>query len=188
MSVTGIILAGGLSSRMGNDKGVIQLDEQKMVEKVISILSPIVDRIIVSANNSNYEQFKFPVIKDKYGRIGPLGGMISCLEESTTDDNLILSCDTPRINTSSLNSLLKFSNEFEVVVPYHHGHFEPLAAYYNKGSLGYLIGQMKVGEYKLHNILKGLDFKAVTFPESEETLNEFFNINSKSDLIKYHDY
>ena len=95
MKITGIILAGGLSSRMGKDKSFIQLDEHKMIEKIIALIRPFCDELLISANKNKYKDFGYEIIKDKHKRIGPLGGIISCLNESSHELNIIISCDTP---------------------------------------------------------------------------------------------
>ena len=90
MKITGIILAGGLSSRMGRDKALIQLDKHKMIKKVITLIRPFCNELLISANKNIYHEFGYEVIKDKHKRIGPLGGIISCLNKSNTELNLII--------------------------------------------------------------------------------------------------
>ncbi len=187
MEITAIILAGGLSSRMGTDKGVIQLDEKKMIEKVITNLTPFCDTILISANNNNYNYLGHKIIKDKYGRIGPVGGILSCLEESKTTANLVMSCDTPNISATVIKQLLIKTENYDTILPYHHNRFDPLTAYYNKSCIPILKEMINNKEYKLQHIIKNLNYKKVYFKDEDETLKEFININDKNDLKRYYE-
>jgi len=82
--ITGIILAGGKSSRMGMDKGFCALNGKPMVQYAIDILEQTCDSIIICSNNSDYELFDLPVIPDIIKDIGPMGGIYSGLKNSKT--------------------------------------------------------------------------------------------------------
>ena len=117
MKTLGIILAGGLSSRMGEDKGIIQLDEYKIIEKIIYLIDPFCDELIISANNSNYDKFGLKVVNDKTERIGPMGGIISCMREGNSYLYLVMSCDTPNISNVTIAQLFDNLDDFEQI-PY----------------------------------------------------------------------
>ena len=78
-NITGVVMAGGESSRMGTDKGVLEINGKPMVEVIISALKPVVDDIIIIANNSNYDYLGYKVYNDLIKKSGPLGGIYSAL-------------------------------------------------------------------------------------------------------------
>lgn len=185
MKITGIILAGGLSSRMGRDKALIQLDKHLMIEKVIKLIHPFCDEIIISANKNKYHEFGYQIVKDKYKKIGPLGGIITCLNKSNTELNLIISCDTPNISKKTILKLLKESQNYDITLPYHNDRYDPLIAVYNRNCLEKLELMAKSSSYKLQTIINNLNSNAIYFDESDKIKEEFININSKKDLKTY---
>ena len=66
MQATGIILAGGKSSRMGEDKGLVLLNGKPMIQYVIEALKEVVSDIIIISNNASYNKFRVPVYSDHY--------------------------------------------------------------------------------------------------------------------------
>ena len=95
MKYTAIILAGGKSSRMGSDKGLVLLNGKPMISYIIEILKKMQIPIIIISNNENYKQFGLPVFADIIKEKGPLGGIYTGLKNSKTESNIIVSCDVP---------------------------------------------------------------------------------------------
>jgi molybdopterin-guanine dinucleotide biosynthesis protein A len=187
MKISGIILAGGLSSRMGEDKGVIQLDEDKMIEKVIHLLQPFCDDIMISANNGNYNRFELKIVNDKIERIGPLGGIYSCMTDEKSNYYLVMSCDTPNITDITIAKLLNNIEEYDVVIPIINGDIEPLISLFSKKSISKIEVEIKKKNFKLQKVIKNLDYNTIEINKSEETQKEFLNINTKEDLKKYYE-
>ena len=106
MRITGVILAGGKSSRMGTDKGLLELNGKPLIQYAIDTLKSIGLEIIIISNNSDYEQFGFPVYPDIIPDKGPIGGVYTALSYSSTEKNLIVSCDTPFLSKKLLNYLI----------------------------------------------------------------------------------
>ncbi|MDC9724402.1 MAG: molybdenum cofactor guanylyltransferase [Gammaproteobacteria bacterium] len=102
LSVTGVILAGGKGRRMGgNDKGLLQYQQQPLVSYTIKALEPQVDALIINANRNieQYQRFGFPVIEDSSDNFcGPLAGMLSAMQAVDTNYILTAPCDSPRIS------------------------------------------------------------------------------------------
>lgn len=98
-SITGVVLAGGRSSRMGgSDKGLICVAGRPLVEHVITSLRPQVDCLLISANRNlrRYEAYGFPVIEDETDSYqGPLAGIASAMRLAKTDYILTVPCDSP---------------------------------------------------------------------------------------------
>ena len=98
-SISGVILAGGAARRMGGqDKGLLVLQGDTLVARVIARLQPHCDHLLINCNRNeaDYARFGCPLIADSLpGGLGPLAGLLSAMEHS--DDSLVLSvpCDTP---------------------------------------------------------------------------------------------
>ena len=132
-NITGIILAGGKSSRMGADKGFLSLKGSLFTECVISAMRPLVLDIMIVSSNSDYDEFGFQRVKDLIPDSGPLGGLYSGLYHSKTDYNMVLSCDVPLIKTELLEQLISNDHmSYEVVQLRSHGKTMPLIALYQK--------------------------------------------------------
>ena len=106
MEVTGIILAGGKSSRMGTDKGLLKLNGKSMVEYVIDALTEMCSRVLIVSNNIEYRRYGIDVVKDIYEDKGPLGGLYSGLMNSNSQVNICVSCDIPNVNADVFKFLL----------------------------------------------------------------------------------
>lgn len=185
--VTGIILAGGASSRMRKDKGLCEFRGKALVVYAIEVLAPLCDTIIISSNNfTDYQKFGYQVFVDEYKNVGPIGGIYSSLKQSTTKHNLIISCDTPFLSTQLLEYVLANSNNYDVVVPEHGDSLlEPLAAYYSNDIIEQLEISIKKKEYKLLNFLNKVVYKSVKVDDIQGYTKELFrNLNTPGDLFE----
>lgn len=186
--LTGIILAGGKSGRMGKDKGLCSFREKALVTYAIEVLQPICGRMIISANNvAGYHAFGYEVIPDEIPGIGPMGGLYSCLKHSSTKHNLVLSCDTPFVNTQLFTYLLQHLGDYLVVVPRHgDGLIEPLAAYYSKDILTEVEQAIDRGAYKLMTLLQTVKQREVAVNQSQTFFSGqlFHNLNTPDDLLR----
>ena len=131
--ITGIILAGGKSSRMGTDKGFLNLNGKLFIEQIIEVLTPLVTEIIIVSNDSNYNKFNVKRVNDLIENAGPLAGIYSGLSASKAEKNLVLSCDIPLINSEVLNLLIQQIDDVsEIIQIESNGKTMPLIALYNK--------------------------------------------------------
>ena len=184
--LTGIILSGGKSSRMGKDKGFVELNNKPLISYSIEVLSPICNQIIIGANSDNYKYFGYPVIGDEIKDIGPIGGIYSCLRSSKTNNNFILSCDMPLISAELIKYILSQREGFDVVIPVFKNFREPLCAYYHKSIITGLFNAIETNRYKIQDVIKSFmtKFLPITkdLPFYQENL--FDNMNSQPDLLK----
>ena len=184
MKLTGIILAGGMSSRMGQDKGLMQFRGKQMVQYSIELLSQFTSQILISSNNHLYNQFNFPVIADTYKNCGPIGGLHASLSATTTKWNIILSCDAPFVDPMLFLSMQKMIVDQDAIVPKHEKGFEPLFGIYNRRIFPFLEEKIKMQDFKLQKILKE---RNICYFDATDLLklksNLFSNINSPEDLI-----
>ncbi len=179
--ISAIILAGGKSSRMGTDKGLIDINGKAMVQWVLDLVKEFTDDIYIISANPNYNQFNYPLVSDVFPNAGPLGGIYSGLLKIKNKKALILSCDTPFIEVKTIENLIENSLDFDITYAIENNKPHPLIGIYNQNCLPHL--KNCIQNQKLKMTLAFEDLK--TNPISFQPINpkEFLNINSKEDLI-----
>ena len=183
--ITGIILAGGKSQRMGQEKGLIQLGGKPLTEHALDILKPLCSAILISANTGAYDYLGYPVIHEQVKDIGPMGGLYSSLQASDNEHNLVLSCDMPFMETALLKFLFGNRNDRMAAVPWHgQDHYEPMCASYHK-SFAPVLGQfIQSGNYKLPDVFRAYPVEALKVDREWPFFSEwlFYNINTTAQL------
>lgn len=184
--VSGIILSGGKSSRMGSEKGLKIFRGKPLVEYAIEALSPYCGNLILSTNNpSYYKKYELIKIGDEIENIGPMGGIYSCLKKSSTNINIFLSCDMPFVDSNLIKYLMEnIDVDIDALVPVHGGNkVEPLCAYYHSGLLSTLKSFVEIKNYKLMDFLDSINTKKLTM-EDWRGYNElyFSNFNTPEDI------
>lgn len=177
--ITGIILAGGKSSRMGTDKAMLLHKGKSFLELTINSLKEVCHDILISANHEYYHDYGYPVVPDNFPGIGPLAGIEACLSFTKTRINIFAPCDTPFLNAALFKILIQHIENYDAVVPVSvDGKIEPLMAYYSKDILSKIRLQIENGDYKIQNLLRTIKTKYVSIPENKL----FTNINTPDDL------
>jgi molybdopterin-guanine dinucleotide biosynthesis protein A len=185
-NLTAIILAGGKSSRMKEDKGLIKFNGKMLVEHVFEAVKKITGNIIVITANPGYKQFGFPCVEDAIKEKGPLGGILTGLVHSTTQKNLVLGCDLPLLSQNIFVGLMNNCDGMDAVLAEHKGKVEPLCAIYDRSCIARLRLQLEQNQLKITTALEGLKTRVISFDGEEWfTGNEFANINSIEELRKY---
>ncbi len=180
-NITGIILSGGKSSRMGEDKGLLNLNGKPFMSHVIEALVPFVDDIIIVSDHKRHDVFGVKRITDKLKNAGPLSGLYSGLAYSTTSLNIILSCDIPRIDASILSLMVNAkTEENDVVIVASKGKVMPLIGIYEKRCEKTIVKLLNNGERRLQTALKALNVKTILL--AEHLADYTVNINTKEEL------
>jgi molybdopterin-guanine dinucleotide biosynthesis protein A len=185
MKVTGIILAGGKSSRMGAEKGLQLLCGKPLISYAIQALNGLCSEIIISSSSNAYAGFGFKIVADQFPGIGPMGGIYSSLKQSTSTQNLVLSCDLPFVTGELMAYILKQGKDFEVAVPWEgERHYEPLCGFYNQSVLHKLNSFIEKGNYKLPDLFEEIAINRLNINEQTGIYHPglFLNINTPTDL------
>jgi len=182
--ISGFVLTGGKSSRMGTDKGMLLFDRKTLVLHAIETLDEVVLQTMISANDSVYDQFSHPMVKDLFHDIGPMGGIYSCLRQYVTEFNIFLSCDTPFVPSELFVLLLQHIGKYSCVLPVHDGNkIEPLCAIYRKNCAEIFAELIEKGCYKMRDALDRLGYASVEIDAKTSFYDRhlFFNINTLDD-------
>ncbi len=182
METTGIILAGGKSSRMGQDKGLMLLNGKPMIEYVIESLKKVSSQIIIISNSKQYKQFGYPVYEDEIKDKGPVGGIYTGLNNSNSLTNIFVSCDTPHVSPQLLLHLLSQCSEHEVAIPVYNNKVHPLIGVYKTSVLPVFKESLNQNQLKLMLVNQLLNTNIVLINENEFDANNFKNYNSPNDF------
>lgn len=182
--ITGIVLAGGKSKRMGRDKGLMMYGNKPLVQHSIDLLSAFTNDILIVTDKEEYGRFGYPLVTDEIPGCGPLGGLYSGLKASGSDQNIVVGCDMPYLSKAFLDYLINAQTGFDVVVPMHLGMLEPLAALYSKSILDHIETNIRMRNFKLANsIYKSRYLELPIGPEQDFYNADIFkNINEPKDL------
>lgn len=187
MITTGIILAGGKSSRMGEDKSMLTINDKTLIAQMVDTLKrvPAIGELIIVSNEKNKYNFAdIKEISDIYPRMGPLSGIHAGLVSAKYDYSFITACDMPFMNSELVDYIIKQSVEFDVTLPLINNNLEPLCAVYSKNCLPHIENSLE------KNIRRVFDFyshvKVNHLNESElkeivDTAKVFFNVNTPND-------
>ncbi|HTC74974.1 MAG TPA: molybdenum cofactor guanylyltransferase, partial [Edaphobacter sp.] len=146
----GFVLAGGRSSRMGQDKALLTLGGEPLVKKAIRKLSKVCAGVSIAGGTEELRQFG-RVIPDESVGCGPLGGIVAALEQSSFEWNLFLAVDAPFVPVSVLKALLFMVAGFPgvCVMARAQGVMQPLCAVYSRKALEVLKQELAAGRWKV---------------------------------------
>ncbi|MBI2967639.1 MAG: molybdenum cofactor guanylyltransferase [Bacteroidetes bacterium] len=183
--ISGFILAGGRSSRMGFEKGMVRIQKQYMIERVLAALSQVAGSMSIISNTNTYSFLKIPLYKDIIPGCGPVGGIYTALEVSQTERNLIISCDIPFVKPGLLQYIIDRSRgDDEIILPSEGGLIHPLCGIYRKSIAGNIEHLMANKVYKMMDIIGYFRYRVLPIDKSMEFYSPDLlkNINSLKDL------
>lgn len=184
--MTGVVLAGGESKRMGQNKAFIPVGGRPIIERVIGALSVTCDPVIIVTNcPTSYVHLGVEMVSDLFPGHGALGGIHAGLFFSPTPRAFFVACDMPLVNPSVVQLLMEKSPKWEVVVPRIGEFLEPLHAVYSKASLRKMEEFLESGGRKILDLypkLKVLEVNEEEIRRLDPRLLSFMNVNTPEDL------
>ena len=134
--VTGVLLAGGGSRRMGRNKALMPLAGRRLVDRVLAVLGGVVDDLLMVTNSPElYADLGLRMVPDVVAGKGALGGIHSAIHHAAAPHCLVVACDMPFLNAGVLRYLVDQRADYDVVVPNAEGRPQPLHAVYGKACL-----------------------------------------------------
>ncbi len=186
--ITIAIQAGGASSRMGRDKGLVPLAGKPMVSHVIDRVRGLGDEILITTNRP--QDYGFAGVRlagDTRPGAGALGGLHTALSAARGETVLVVACDMPLASRRLLEHLLARAPQADVVIPRKDGEYEPLCAVYAKRCLAFVEAALDEGERRMISFFAQVRVIAVEELEwrafDPEGLT-FFNVNTPQDLAE----
>lgn len=172
--ITGVILAGGKSRRMGTDKALLALNGKPFIQHVAEAFQSVFTDVVISANTTEYEFLGLPVIGDVYTNCGPLGGIHAALGLVRTPHIFTAPCDVPFLHSTTFETLLQEAEPGVIAVASAGGQLHPLVGVYPAGCRSALETFLVAGGRRVSDFLATMGFRTVRRDGWAETLG---NIN-----------
>lgn len=148
--ISGVLLAGGKSRRMGQDKAFIELDGEPLYLKTLNLLRDFFSTIIIAGDRPDISVEDIPAIPDIFPG-SALGGLYTGLEHIQTDWMFVAPCDMPYPNTEIAKLLISKRDGFDAVVPRTPGGYEPVFALYKKTCLPHMEAMLRNNEFRIYD-------------------------------------
>jgi molybdopterin-guanine dinucleotide biosynthesis protein A len=174
--ITGFILAGGASRRMGTDKALMDYGGRLLLLHMASIISPSVRRVVVISNHTQHRGHGLDVIPDIVPGLGPVGGIFSGLSFSDTPLNVFISCDMPLMSGEVIGCLISACRSELVTCGSVSQRIHPLPGIYHRDAVSAFACAIADRQLRLTSVIAGLGrICTVTFPENQATVFGNFN-------------
>ena len=190
MGVSAIVLAGGLSRRLGRDKAVEPFDGEPLISRVIGRLAKLATETVVVVNSeARAAELPLPAATrtavDIYPDSGSLGGIFTGLSAASNDWGFVVACDMPFLNSALVSHMLSLRKDCDAVVPVLDGYPEPTHAAYSNACLPHIERRLEAGQLKIAGFFDDVRVRCVTEDQIDgfdpQHLS-FFNINRPEDL------
>ena len=195
-----IILCGGQSRRMGRDKGSLIIKDKPMIKYILSTLNNEIDEVIIVLNDveriDKYKKFidskdynyTLKFAEDKIKNKGPISGILTGLENISTDYAIVFPCDNPFVTKNTIQTLFnEIGENVQAVVPYHDEKnklktSEPLHSIYNKNIIPTIKDLISKDSLHIKGVIEKIETKFVLIDNKKILKKEFRNLNRPKDL------
>lgn len=185
--VSGIILAGGHSLRMGLDKTLLKIDQETLIERTVRELKEVADDVVIASNDKHKYCFSGLVeVPDIFPEMGPLGGIHAGLRAVKHDHAIVISSDMPFFTAALLQFLLSYRMGYDVVVPEVNGKWEPLCAIYSRHCIQPIEDCLRAHirqVFQLYQRVRVCKISGSKLIKLGDVQQLFFNLNTPEDLV-----
>ncbi len=179
-----VILAGGLSRRMGRDKAALPAGDGTLIEHLARRLAPVVDETIVAGGSGRPNLPGVRMVDDRYAGLGPLAGMHAGLRAARYAYVWVVGCDLPDVDPGLAFMLLGLAGDYDAVVPRIDGEPQGVCAVYDRALASRIEGLLEDGDRRVKSLLAASNVRYV-MPEElrvvDPELRSFRNINTPAD-------
>lgn len=184
--LTGFVLAGGKSTRMGEDKAALSVGGQTLLDTALAAVRAVAREVYIVGSPELYSGHG-RTFADIFPGCGPLGGIHTALSHTTTEFNLILAVDTPFLSAKLLAYLAERALESRAMVtaPVIKAYPQPLCAVYARDFLSIAATALKAGNYKIVPLFpegRTLPIEEAELARFAFTAEMFDNLNTREDL------
>ncbi|MBU0482380.1 MAG: molybdenum cofactor guanylyltransferase [Proteobacteria bacterium] len=183
---TGVILAGGKSSRFGSNKALAEFHSRRLIEHPAGALENIfTKRLLVTNTPDEYLFLGWPMTTDIHPGKGPLAGIHAALKTVSTPFIFVVGCDMPFPDISLIIHLCDQVPGFDAVIPATADGLEPLHGVYGRTGLPVIERCLKAEERKITAVLQLMNTRIIETAVTENIAGSrrpFKNINSPNDM------
>ena len=185
LPVTGAVMAGGRSSRLGRDKALLEIEGEPLLVRAVRLLSALCDEVIVIGPPERAGIVpNVRVAPDERPGVGPLGGIATALRAAGNERILAVATDMPLLNAGLLRHLLTVDPDADVVIPRVEGRTQQLHAVYARTCLPVIDDQLARDDFKIDRFFASVRVHVIEEDEVrrfDADLHSFRNINTESD-------
>ncbi|OQY24464.1 MAG: molybdenum cofactor guanylyltransferase [Chloroflexi bacterium] len=186
LKISGIVLAGGASRRMGRNKAFLELDGRSLIEIVIERMASVCAEVLIVAGDARpYATLGVPVIEDRFRGVGVLGGLHAGLKAASHDLVLAVACDMPFLNPDLLRAFTRLAEGFDVAVLRQGENVEPLHAAYRRACLPAIETAIRAHRRRIISFFPHVRVRYVTLEDVapfDPELRSFRNVNTPQEL------
>ncbi len=179
--VTGVVLCGGRSRRMGTDKAVLEVGGRRMIDAVLDALQPLAGRVVLACGSApRYGELGLTVALDGIADGGPLVGLLAGLEAADTEWCVVLASDMPRASSGIMEALIERAarDELDVCLLESESGIEPLFGVYRRSCIPAIRAALDAGERRMIAFHDGLSVGTLRRTGLGSTLN----VNTPAEL------
>ena len=177
MSLNAIVLCGGRSSRMGQDKGALPFGNETMLQRICRLASEAADPVMIVGRREQDAATVHDVLEDQ----GPLAGIAAALAASTSELNLVIACDMPLINPEVLKRLVSMIGDHDACVAVNDRHASALCGVYRSRIAPVAQTLLDSGERRVMRLLDCVQTKrvdAAVFRDIDPNLETFISVDT----------
>jgi molybdenum cofactor guanylyltransferase len=180
MQFSGVVLAGGRSSRFGENKARFTYQGRSLMGHVLASLEGAAEQLIIA--KEPYPEFAVPTVLDLYGEASPLSGLCTALRVAQHDWVALAACDLPFLSVNYWQLLLRYVATCDAVIVKRQGRLEPLAALYHRRILPVAEVQLRT-DPTLQRLAQLINSTVIPFERLKLPENTLLNINFRDELM-----
>jgi len=184
--MTGAILAGGRSTRMGTNKALLEFGGMRIIEGLLSKMRPLFPEILIIANERDaYADLGVPVLPDRIPEKGSLGGIYTAVVQGAFPQAFCIACDMPLASPAVIAHLRDLAPGYDVVVPRTSEGYQPIHAVYGKTCLPHMEEMIRADRLKIDRLFPLVRVRTVEEAELrplDPSLCCFINVNTREEL------
>ena len=185
--VTGVIQAGGRSTRMGGEpKALLELGGKRIIERVVDAVGAVLDDLLVVTNTpERYAFLGLPMVADVFPDGGSLGGIYTGLRAAGGDAAFTDACDMPFLHAAIVRMVVERAGEGDVVIPRTEGRLETMHAVYGKRCLSAMEARLRAGQLKIVGFFPDVnvvELDAAPMARHRAPNVAFMNVNTPEEL------
>jgi len=179
--ITGVILAGGRSSRYGSNKALVKIEGIPLIERVATVMQSLFEHVFLITNTPDeYAYLGFPMYEDLIKGLGPLGGIYTAMTAIPNSGGFFVPCDMPFLNPYLIRHMVEIRENYDAVVPRISENIEALHAFYSNRCLPAVKKLIDRREYQIFRFFPEVSVRYVEEAEIrgfDSQLRSLLNIN-----------
>ena len=187
--ISGIILSGGKSIRMGKNKAFIEIDGVPIISRISDLFKELFQELIIVTNQKEiFKEFDSRIYSDIIPNKGALGGLYTGIFFSTFYYSFCVACDMPFIKKSLVQYMIKNIEDADVIIPRTKDGLQPLHAIYSKKCLDPIKSTLEKGKFKIIDIYDLVKVKILeenSFISLDPFRESFINVNTPEELTSF---